>query len=61
MTTPARPRCNQCRHYFITHEIAFPYGCQALDFKSKRQPAQDVQEASGQPCHYFQPKPARPA
>lgn len=50
------PRCNQCAHYFITHELPFRYGCRALDFKSRRQPVLDVMAASGQRCFYFQPK-----
>ena len=53
---PPLPRCNQCAHYFITHELPFRYGCRALDFKSRRQPVLDVMAASGQSCFYFQPK-----
>ncbi|MBS1142410.1 MAG: hypothetical protein H6R13_3863 [Proteobacteria bacterium] len=49
-------RCNQCVHYFITHELPFRYGCRALDFKSRRQPALVVMASSGQSCFYFQPK-----
>lgn len=49
-------RCNQCMHYYITHEAVFRYGCRALDFRSRRQPMRDVIEASGQTCLYFQPK-----
>ncbi len=50
------PRCTACRHYFITHDPQFPYGCRALDFKSWRQPMLDVLESSGRPCLYFRPK-----
>ena len=50
------PTCNQCAHYFITHEQPFRYGCRALDFKSRRQPVLDVMASSGQSCFYFQPK-----
>jgi len=52
------PACNHCRHYYITHDVRFRYGCRALDFKSRRQPVLDVIEASGQLCHYFQQKNA---
>jgi len=48
--------CNDCIHYYITHDANFRYGCRALDFKSQRQPILDVIEASGQQCHYFQKK-----
>ena len=48
--------CNDCTHYYITHDANFRYGCRALDFKSQRQPILDVIEASGQQCHYFQKK-----
>jgi hypothetical protein len=51
-----RPRCTACAHYYITHDLSFPYGCHALGFKSARQPVQDVIEASGQACQYFQAK-----
>ena len=50
------PSCNNCTHYYITHDAHFRYGCRALDFKSQRQPILDVIEASGQPCLYFQEK-----
>jgi len=53
------PRCTACANYYITHDLKFPYGCRALRFKSARQPIQDVIEASGQPCLYFQAKKAR--
>ena len=52
----ASPRCNQCTHYFIPHELPFRYGCLALDFKSQRRPELDVIASSGQACLYFQPK-----
>lgn len=48
--------CNNCAHYYITHDINFQYGCRALDFKSQRQPILVVMEASGQPCHFFHKK-----
>lgn len=46
-------RCTACVHYFITHDLRFPYGCRRLDFKSWRQPMLDVLESSGRPCLYF--------
>ncbi|MEW5902737.1 MAG: hypothetical protein AB1722_00145 [Pseudomonadota bacterium] len=51
------PHCNSCRHFYITWDARFRYGCRAMDFKSQRLPMLDVLEASGQPCQAFQPKP----
>ncbi|OGS92387.1 MAG: hypothetical protein A2Z95_08000 [Gallionellales bacterium GWA2_60_18] len=51
--------CNNCAHYYITHDVNFRYGCRALDFKSQRQPILVVIEASGQQCHFFQQKEPR--
>jgi hypothetical protein len=48
--------CKDCRHYYITHEVEFRYGCRAFNFKSQRQPILEVIEASGQDCQYFQEK-----
>jgi len=50
------PSCNNCAHYYITHDAHFRYGCRALDFKSQKQPILDVIEASGQQCHFFRKK-----
>lgn len=50
-------RCIRCTHYFITHDTALPYGCNAMHFKSRNQPWREVLAASGTPCQYFSPKP----
>jgi hypothetical protein len=50
------PDCTECAHYYITHDVSFPYGCRALDFKSKRKPHQDVLDASNKPCMAFEPR-----
>jgi hypothetical protein len=56
---PQRPHCRGCRHYYITFDADFPYGCRQLGFKSAREPMRDVIESSGQPCLYYAPgKPA---
>lgn len=60
MDTGKLPSCNNCIHYYITHDTHFRYGCRALDFKSQRQPVIDVIEASGQMCQYFQRKQRAP-
>lgn len=54
------PNCNECAHFFITHDPGFRYGCRAMDFKSQRLPMLDVLEASGQPCQLFRQKAPRP-
>ena len=53
---PPVPHCRACVHYYITHDARFPYGCRAMDFKSKRLPLQDVLAASGEPCKLKQNK-----
>ena len=58
MDRASQARCHRCAHYYITHDVHFPYGCRALDFKSRRQPMRDVADSSGQPCFYFAAKPA---
>ncbi|MFZ5774486.1 MAG: uracil-DNA glycosylase [Thermodesulfobacteriota bacterium] len=53
----ASPDCRACRHFYITHQPAHPYGCRAMGFISARLPASVVQENSGLPCQGFSPKP----
>ncbi len=55
------PDCLRCRHYYITWDATFPYGCRAMDFKSRRKPQLDVQESSGCPCLQFAPRRRDPA
>ena len=55
-TPSAGPNCLLCRHYHITWDVGFPYGCRAMDFKSRRKPQLDVQESSGSPCLHFAPR-----
>jgi len=50
------PNCIKCLHYFITHEPGNPYGCRAMGFKSKKNPARVVYESSGIACQLFTPK-----
>lgn len=51
-----RRRCNACTHYYITHETSFPYGCEAMGFKSRSEPSREVRLASGEECRYFSPR-----
>jgi len=50
------PNCIKCVHYFITYEASRPYGCKAMGFKSKVNPARVVFESSGLHCQLFRPK-----
>jgi hypothetical protein len=50
----APPDCNQCRHFFITHEAARPYGCRAFAFVSARLPSLEVRANSGYDCEAFE-------
>lgn len=51
--------CQKCRYYQVTWDPNLPYGCTAHDFKSRKNPALVVYEASGLECQLFQPKPQR--
>ena len=53
---PRRVNCYRCRHFYITHEPAHPYGCRALAFKSRQLPAVAVRASSGMACQLFDPK-----
>jgi len=55
-SAPGHPNCLECLHYHITWDASFPYGCRAMDFKSKRKPQLDVLESSGSPCLRFTPR-----
>ena len=48
--------CFLCRHFYITHDTNFPYGCRAMGFKSKRLPCVEVEESSEIECAYFERK-----
>ena len=51
-----RPVCIKCVHYFITYEVSRPYGCRAMGFKSKMNPARVVFINSGLECQLFTAK-----
>lgn len=53
-----RPHCTRCAHYFITFDAHFPYGCRAMNFKSKGLPQNEVQGATGAGCLAFQARKA---
>ena len=45
--------CGDCKHYYVTWDKDFPYGCKAMGFKSRTYPAQEVRNASGMDCKLF--------
>ncbi len=51
-----KANCFECRHFFITHEPALPYGCRAMGFKSRELPCAVVLRSSDAPCLLLQPK-----
>jgi hypothetical protein len=48
--------CRTCVNYYITYDTTAPYGCRALGFKSKKNPAAVVYQASGLHCQLYSPK-----
>jgi hypothetical protein len=48
--------CLSCRHFFITYDPRFPYGCRAVGFKSRLLPAQEMYKNSGLVCQLFEEK-----
>lgn len=56
---PAKPLCLMCRHYYVTWDKGFPYGCRAMGFKSKAAPCLVTKDASGLECLSFAAKAAK--
>lgn len=46
--------CFKCRHFYITWEKNFPYGCKAMKFKTKNMPSKVVHQSSGMECLKFE-------
>jgi len=55
-----QPQCSSCRAYQMTWEPEKPHACRAFGFKSAALPSRVVEESSGSPCSYFEPKPKPP-
>jgi hypothetical protein len=49
-----RPECIRCKHYYVTWDPNFPYGCRAFGFKSKVAPYLEVYSASQKRCLKFE-------
>jgi hypothetical protein len=48
--------CIGCKHYYITWDKKFPYGCRAMGFKSHEAPYLSVYKSSGAECLLFDQK-----
>jgi len=51
-----KPKCAQCKFYYITWERSHPYGCKKWGFKSPTIPTISVFRASGKDCQLFESK-----
>lgn len=56
MEQKTKINCRNCLHFFITWDMKFPYGCKALNFKSKSIPSVDVKISSGIDCLKYEEK-----
>ncbi len=48
--------CRKCKHFEITWDRNFPYGCKAMGFKTAFLPSVEVHKASGLACLKFEMK-----
>ena len=48
--------CLACKHYYVTWDRHFPYGCRKFEFKSKQVPSAEVLVSTGHRCIGFEPK-----
>ena len=48
--------CYSCRHFFVTWQERYPYGCKAFNMKSKTLPCLKVFQESRKNCLYYQTK-----
>lgn len=55
-----KPKCRDCKHFFVTFEQATPNGCRAYQIKSKMIPSMVVKQANGgAECIGFEAKPTK--
>lgn len=45
--------CFSCRHFYITYDPRFPYGCRAAGFKSRGMPSREMMANSQMACQFF--------
>jgi hypothetical protein len=56
VTSANQPNCYRCRHFRITHNPQWPYGCEFFGMRSKGLPSSEVLRSSGQVCGAFEEK-----
>ena len=49
--------CRKCKHFEVTWDKSFPYGCKAMGFKTAFLPSLEVFRSSGMVCLRFERKP----
>ncbi|MEW6739089.1 MAG: uracil-DNA glycosylase [Nitrospirota bacterium] len=52
--------CFKCKHFYITWDKGFPYGCKAMGFKTKNMPSDVVYQSSGMECLKYEEKDKNP-
>jgi hypothetical protein len=53
---PVEIDCFACRHFYITYDRSFPYGCRRVGFKSRLIPSKEMYINSGLACQLFEEK-----
>ena len=53
--------CRKCRHFYITWDHKFPYGCKSFGMKTKQMPSAEVYTSSGKECLKFEKKEDPPS
>ena len=51
-----RISCHKCKHFYVTWDKSFPYGCKVMGFKGKIIPSLMVFQASGKSCMAYEEK-----
>ena len=54
-----KPKCQQCRHYFITWDQKTPNGCRRFGIQSREMPSSIVRSAGMGDCQGFEAKASK--
>ena len=52
-----RISCHKCKHFYVTWDKSFPYGCKVMGFKGRIIPSLMVFQASCKSCMAYEEKP----
>jgi hypothetical protein len=52
----SKPKCSDCKHFYITYDSRIPYGCKQFGFKCKDLPSKIVASAGQGECNGFEAK-----